>query len=217
MLIFILLFGVFLFSVPLIILGIVWQAKRAAENIHRLAASLGLQYDTRPPIWGVIYREIRARGQLRGKSVELFPFSIGAGKSRTQCCAVTATVPAGNRLTFHLRRQGFGTGVMELFGAQEVQTGDVEFDRAWFIQTNQPEFFRQALLPEVRARIMALVRETGVLGRRMDFRLDETTVRYSEVGSFAESGCCQRCGRAVEIVCDLADVAEVFAEQPPAN
>jgi len=191
------------------------QSKKNAENVRRMAETLGLQFADKPPALGLFHSDVRAGGQLRGKRVEVFPFSTGSGKSRTQWCAVSAAGRGAGGLTFTLRRQGFGTKLMEMIGAREIAVGDAEFDSAWFIQSNQPEFFREALLPELRGKITALVRELGTQARGMEFKLDNGVVRYAEIGNFSDQGRCQRCVRATEIVCDLADVAEVFAEQQP--
>ena len=191
------------------------QTKRAAENVRRMAETLGLEFTAKPPALGLFYTEATATGQIRGKRVTLFPFATGSGKSRVQWCAVAAAVPTPTGLTFHLRRQGVATKVMELFGAREIQVGDAEFDRTWFIQTNQPEFFREALLPELRDKMNALVRELGTQARGMEFKLENSDMRYAEMGSFSSGDSCQRCVRAADIVCDLADVAEVFADQQP--
>ena len=189
------------------------QTKLASENVRRMAETLGLEFTVKPPALGLFYTEATATGQRRGKRVTLFPFSTGSGKSRTHWSAISAAVPAATSLTFHLQRQGMATKVMELFGAREIQVGDTEFDRTWFIQTNQPEFFREALLPELRDKMNALVRELGTQARGMEFKLEQNVVRYAEMGSFSSGDCCQRCLRAADIVCDLADVAEVAAEQ----
>jgi len=189
------------------------QSRLTHENVRQLAASLGLQFADDPPTFGLFYPEARASGQLRGKYFELFPFSTGSGKSRVQWSAISATTATSTGLTFHLRRQDTGTKIMQLFGAKEITVGDAEFDAAWFIQTNQPEFFREALLPELRAKITSLMSESGVRPRGMEFKLEQSVVRYAEIGSFSDDTRCRRCERAADIVCDLADVAEVFAEQ----
>lgn len=191
------------------------QSKRGSENVRQMAETLGLQFADNPPAFGLFYTDARAGGEMRGKRVEVFPFATGSGKSRVQWSAVSAAVPVATTLTFHLRRQGFGTKFMELFGAKEIEVGDAEFDRAWFIQTNQPELFGGALLPELRAKINSLVRELGTQARGMEFKLEQNVVRYAEIGSFSNGDCCKRCLRAADIVCDLADVAEVLAGQQP--
>ncbi len=192
------------------------QSKRAAANVRQLADTLGLQFSEKPPALGMFYSDIRAGGQVRGKRVEVFSYAVGSGKSRVHWSAVSAAGTAAGGLTFHLRRQGFGMKhLMELFGAKEITVGDADFDQAWFIQTNQPEFFREALLPELRGKISNLLREAGTQSRGMEFKLENGVVRYAEIGSFSSDGTCRRCERAVDIICDLADVAEVFAEQRP--
>ena len=204
-----LLIGVF----ALVIRAAARLSRQTGENIRRLAETLGLQFTDKPPAFGMFFTDARAAGQLRGKRVEVFPFATGSGKSRVQWSAVSAALPSPSGLTFHLRRQGFGTKFMELFGAKEITVGDAEFDAAWFIQTNQPEFLREALLPELRGKINLLVRELGTQARGMEFKLEQNVVRYAEIGSFYNGDTCKRCERAADIVCDLADVAEVFAEQ----
>ena len=209
-----LMIGLFVVVIGLVGWAAARQTKLASENFRRMAETLGLEFTAKPPALGLFYTEATATGQRRGKRMTLFPFSTGSGKSRTHWSAISAAVPTATSLTFHLQRQGMATKVMEMFGAREIQVGDAEFDRTWFIQTNQPEFFREALLmPELRDKIGALVRELGTQARGMEFKLEQNVVRYAEMGSFSSGDCCQRCLRAADIVCDLADVAEVAAEQ----
>jgi hypothetical protein len=195
--------------------SIAWLAaslsKKVTQNVQRMAEALHLEFFGRPPKLGLFYTEARAFGQIRGRRVDLFSFYTGSGKSRVQWAAASAAVSTRN-LTFHLRRQGIGTKIKEIFGASEIQVGDAEFDAAWFIQANQPEFFAAALLPEVRAKVMALVRELGAKARGMEFKLEDGAVRYAEMGSFASGDTCDRCQRAVDIICDFAEVAEVAGD-----
>lgn len=207
----------FVVCIGLLGLALARASKLATENVRRMAETLGLEFTVKPPALGLFYSEARAAGQLRGKQVELFPFATGSGKSRIQWCAVSAAVPVAGSLTFHLRQQGFGTKVMELFGAREISVGEAEFDRTWFIQTNQPEFFREALLPELRDKISALLHAARMPARSMELKLDQNVVRYAEIGSFSSADSCTRCLRAAEIVCDLADLAEVAAGQKTGN
>jgi len=100
---------------------------------------------------------------------------------------------------------------MEMFGASEIQVGDADFDRRWFIQTNQPDFLRAALLPELRAKIFTLAAEPSA--SRLKLMLEDGRVRYAEQGSFASARVAGRIGQAAEVVADLADVAEVFAAE----
>ena len=188
------------------------QSKLEAENVRRLADSLGLEYFGKPPVMGLFYTDMRAAGEIRGRRVEVFSFTTGAGKSRLRWAAVSVALASGAPgISFSLRQQGFGTKVMELFGAREIQVGDAEFDRGWFIQAKPAEIFQTALLPEVRDKIMALMTVPDVPARNLEFKLENGTVQYAEVGRF-EGAVYQRCLRTPEIVCDLADAIEAAAD-----
>jgi hypothetical protein len=87
--------------------------------------------------------------------------------------------------------------------------GDVAFDRRWFIETNAPDFLRAALLPELRTRFDRISQRS----RSGSFETVDGAVRYAEVGGFDSVERCERFAEAVEAVCDLADVAEVFGRR----
>lgn len=179
------------------------SARKAEENMLRLAGDLGLTAQPAPRKW--IFRGFPgAAGVIRGKPVKLYNFTTGSGKSRVTWAALAVTPAATGGLKFKLSRQGLGTKVMELFGTKEVQVGDPQFDREWFIQTNQPEFFAAALLPEIQQKILPL---------RGKWELADNVLVYVEQGTFADNHRCARFATAVGAACDLADIAEVFAGQ----
>ncbi|MEI6862180.1 MAG: hypothetical protein WCL04_08005 [Verrucomicrobiota bacterium] len=73
------------------------------------------------------------------------------------------------------------------------------------MQSNRPEFFSAALLPELRAKLMA----THAAGSKGSFTLKEDLGKYAEIGSFSDAKRCVRFPALTDIVCDLADIAEV--------
>lgn len=187
---------------------IMWMAARASalaqENVRRMAGSIGLELQAAAPLLGVFYPAPRATGRVRGKAVAVYNYHTGTGKSRRTWCALSVTPAATSGLNFALTRQGLGSKLKEMFGAKEITVGNHEFDRTWFIQTNEPDFFQAALLPELQEKIQAF---------KGSFKLAEEGVTYVEEGSFSTEERCTRFARAVEVVCDLADIAEVFARQ----
>jgi hypothetical protein len=194
--------------VGLIIFATRHAAKISAQNVGLVADALGLTVTGGGS--GILITEARAEGTYRGKRVEVYSFSTGSGKSRQLWAAISAAPKADGGLNFAFRRQGFGTRVMEMFGAREIQLGDLDFDRLWFVQTNQPDFLRAALLPEIRARISAFA-EKGVRGPQIE--VESGAVRYAEIGSFSSGRLAERVARAADVVCDLADIMEVFATE----
>jgi hypothetical protein len=182
-------------------------AKRTHERVSRLAADLGLAMAPPQVTFGLLHSAPRASGERRGKRLEIYTYTTGSGKSRTTWYALSAQPRADGGLKFKLARQGFGSKVAQLFGTKEIQVGDPEFDRAWFIETNRPEFFAAALLPELRAKLAAAT--TG--GSRVSLKLEQGKVVYAEVGGFFNDDRCRRFLALADVVCDLADIAEVSA------
>ena len=185
------------------------SSRRAREQAQRLADALGLELEPAQPAFGLFWPSPRATGTMRDKRVKLFNYTTGSGKSRTTWSALNVTSRADGGLSFKLRKQGLGTKVMELFGAKEITTDDATFDAAWFVQTNQPDFFRAALVGEIRDKLMAVQRAgaTGV------FQLAGGVVDYAERGTFGDDRRRQRFELIAPLLCDLADVAEVFAQE----
>jgi len=184
------------------------SSRRTREQAQQLADALGLALDPVQPVLGLFWPNPRGAGTMREKHVEFFNYTTGFGRSRTTWSALTATPRADGGLTFRLRKQGLGTKVMELFGAKEITVNDAAFDAAWFVQTNQPDYFRAALVGEIRDRFMAALR-AGATG---SFQLENGVVKYAEQGTFGDDRRRQRYELIAPLLCDLADVAEVFAD-----
>jgi hypothetical protein len=144
-------------------------------------------------------------GVLGGKPVELFSYAVNTGKTSIPYVAISIQLSPTTGLTFKLQKQGFGSKVMEFFGVHEITVGDPEFDAAWFVQTNQPDFFRAALLPELREKLMAAQRA----GARGTFELKGGLLKYAEQGTFASAPQTARFVGLADLMRDLADVAEV--------
>ena len=178
------------------------QARKTREGLLAFAAQAGLRM-TETTILGFTTVE-SLEGEQQGRLVRYWTYSTGSGKSRTTWVAVGVQVPAGVALQFDLTRQNFGSKLMELFGVREIQVGDPVFDQAWFVRTNQPEFFAAALVPAIRARLM--VEAASRPGGR--YQLEAGFVRYVEQGCLA-GATVERLAAKLPLLHDLADVAEV--------
>lgn len=188
----------------LIVWGAVQHQKKARANLEALAARLGLQVTGDPKS---VLAAGGVAGRYQGKEVRFWTYSTGSGKSRRTWCAVGVKPRAHGGLEFELQHQGFGTKIMEWFGAKEIQVGDPAFDRDWFIRTNQPEFLAAALVPEIRAKLTSLKQAAA----EKPFRLEAGEVRLSTSGSFGSEQVIARLESCLPLLCDLADIAEVYA------
>jgi cbb3-type cytochrome oxidase subunit 3 len=182
------------------------QTRGAAEQLRRLSERLHLQLQETPKIMGIWQDLPEVRGVRRNKHVRIYKFTTRAGKSSIEWAAVLAQPATPSNLVFKLTPQGLGTKLSALFGAKEIEVGDPEFDRRWFIETNAPDYFRAALLPELRGRLLAIMKAGGT----GTYEMTGEGVRYCEKGSFRDRKRAERFVEIVEAVCDLVDVSEVY-------
>lgn len=200
----------FFVSMPVLI---IWLARKSHQRALRQLAALGGRL-------GLTLRETKKRfalserwleGVPQERFVRVWSFTTGSGKSRQHWVAASVKPRRAGPLTFRLQPQGLGTKLAEIFGAKEIQVGDAKFDEAWFVRTNQPELFGAALVPEIRAKLMA-ARAAGAKG---EFNGEGGIVRYVEQGHFSRAKTIANLEAALPALADLADVVEVLA--PPAR
>jgi hypothetical protein len=180
------------------------QKQRTTANLQKLAVQLGLEFVAATGWTG----RPSVTGTLRGKKADFFTYVTSSGKSSTAWAAVTVQAATAGALTFSLEKRGFVTKIEKLFGAHEAVVDDAEFAQAWFVQTNQPDFMSAALIPELRTKLTA-ARQAGAKGK---FELKGDKVKYAEMGGFADTKLSKRFAALADVMCDLADVAEVAAE-----
>ena len=189
---------------------VVWLARTSAQkteaNLTELAQRLGLTL-TATRVFGLI-SGAELNGVIDGRNVRFWSYSTGSGKSRQTWVAVGVRPRQESALQFSLSRQGFSTGIAQLFGAKEITLGDRVFDDAWFIETNQPESLAAALVPAIREKLMAV--HAG--SRTGKVRLEKGEVVFSEPGGFSSRDQLVRLEAAVPVLLDLADVAEVLGQ-----
>ncbi|HEY8932894.1 MAG TPA: hypothetical protein VIM44_06260, partial [Rariglobus sp.] len=161
--------------VGLVMLVQLYARKKAHACLANMAARSGLEFVPAKGWTG----GARVTGSRHGKSIEFFNYSTGAGKTRKYWSAISAAVPARGTLTFSLCRRNFGTKLRSFFGAKSIRVGDAAFDARWFIQTNQPDFLRAALIPELRQALDAAC-DRGLKGGT--FKQEAGVVRYAEQG-----------------------------------
>lgn len=198
----VLMFGGFAIFMMVIFRMAAIASRKALENVKHLADRLRLRVTENKPVLG-FQRSPEAMGIIRGKKVRIYNYTTGTGKSKTTWSAVAVTPALHSKLTFALTHQGIGTKLLEVFGAREIKVGDAAFDRDWFIRTNDPGFFSAALLVEMQQKIQA---------NKGRWKLADGQVIYSERGSFTDVGRTARFDSVVDVACDLADIAEVYAQ-----
>jgi len=202
---------VIFFSVMVVMAGVaisfgIRQSKRARENLQRLAEELGLQAVLPPKRRYLPSGLGSVEGNFRGRFVRIYSYSTGSGKNRTQWSAVEVHAENSGGLSVSISGENIFTRAGRAFGLQDVAIGDEAFDRMFFVRSNQPDYMRMALIPEVRARFIAC-RDAGARG---SVKVDGGVVKYAETGSLANTKIIARIPRVLELVCDAADIVETF-------
>lgn len=183
------------------------QQRRVRTLLTALAQRLGLELKTRPAKFG-FEPTPTVEGPHRGRAVRFFSFTTGSGKSRTTWCAVSAAFAGAGTFTLDLQAQNIVGRIAVALGMQDIRIGDPAFDEAFIIKSNDPAYAAAALLPEIRARLLG-ERQHGATGH---LAVKDGEVRYAEIGSFGSEAQVNRLASMLEVACDLAEVAEVYAK-----
>jgi hypothetical protein len=177
------------------------------ERLAALATRLGLELRRQPVRFG--FEPIPAvEGRHRDRLVRFFTYTTGSGKSRRTWSAVSAALTAPRTFTLELCPENFLTRfvLVTTLGMQDIQLGDPEFDRAFIVKSNDPSYAAAALMPEIRAQLLA--RDRRAVSWQLTIKGGE--VRYAENGSFDSQKQVDRFAEMLEIVGELAEVAEVY-------
>jgi hypothetical protein len=197
--------ALFVGCIGLAIVLIKAQQRKAIENLTKLASRLGLELKRQPAKLG-FEPTPTLEGRHRGRPVRFFSYTTGSGKNRRAWSAVSAAVPGAGAFVLELAPENFITRVATALGMQDIQIGDPTFDRAFIVRSNDAAAAAAALLPEIRIRLLtAFPRLFGG-----ELAVKEGAVRYAEGGGMGDAACVARLEAMLEVVCDLAEVAEVF-------
>jgi len=205
---FVLLFFAFpVVMVPLAIRLAVAQQRKSRAQMAALAGRFGLAVREGPASAVLGLKPApTVEGPYRNRAVKFFTYTTGSGKSQTHWCAVAAAAPGAGGFTLDLFPQNFLTQIGVRLGMQDIQVGDPAFDPLFVVKSNDAAYTRAALLPELRARLVE-ERGRGALGH---LSVKDGEVRYAEMGGFSQEAQVARLAGMLAVVCDLAEVAEVY-------
>ena len=115
-------------------------------------------------------------------------------------------VGAGS-LKLNLRAQGSALyeKVAGMFGYKDIVVGDPVFDSVFAVGGSDEEFIKAALIPEIRARLIAFWPKAG--GGRI--KVEDGEAVYEEMGNFSRERCREHLEKAFPVLADMAAIAEV--------
>ena len=183
------------------------QCAKARRNLAALAGALGLQLHEKPPVLGLFPLVPTVDGRYRERPIRFYTFTTGSGKQRQTWQAVGLACENRHGLSLGLVTQGFLLTLATRLGAQDLQVGDAAFDSRFIVRSNDAEFIRAALLPEVRAALLGAW-SPRAMGAHL--KLEGGEVVYAERGSFADAGMVERMKALLEPLALVATLPEVY-------
>lgn len=99
----------------------------------------------------------RLQGTVDGIRIEVDTHTQHSGNSSVTYTRYVAWHPAPIGLGLSVARQGAWRGVAKLFGVQDIEVGDPDFDAAVVVKGRDPAAVQAFLTPERRARILHAV------------------------------------------------------------
>jgi hypothetical protein len=197
--------------VVLVVFG-VRAAKRAGiernARLREMAARLGLEYIEMRPGSKYLPPEPSVSGIYAGRQARLREFSRGSGKNRTRWVAahVACSASTSLKMTIRTQRPAILEKIAGAFGYKDIIVDDLEFDALLAINGNDETFIQAALIPEIRARIVAFWPKK--LGGRIIVGDGEAV--YEEQGSFGRESCREHLEKSFPVLSDMAAMAEIY-------
>lgn len=211
------LFNVFIMALAIFI--VVRRAGRSSEkkiNAHWqwLSEKLGgLEVVGGEPLYpdkkwlGFLRSPLRLEGVFRNCNIKIYNYVVGSGKNSTTYSTVRIVGPNPKGLSFHFHREGIFSKIGKTFGMQDIQTGDMTFDKMFIIKASDPDFIKVALLRQIKNGFYDVWEKHGSQGT---LALDGDELQYNEVGTIRNEKVRERFAAAADLLVDLRGTVEFY-------
>jgi hypothetical protein len=128
-------------AIVVIIVVIARVANKNKEQAWReLAARLRIDYEP-----GKLFKRAAISGRLRGRSLRMYTHSSGTSQSRTTYTRIDLALDNPENKFFSLGPEGLLSQIGEALGAQDITTGDLQFDQRFVVKARPPEVAKRSL------------------------------------------------------------------------
>jgi hypothetical protein len=153
------------------------------EVWRQLAGEIGASY-----VGGGTWHADKVQARVKEWTVTLDTYTVSTGKSTVTFTRMRAPYVNPDGFRFKVYRKGLFSGLGKMFGMQDVEIGDHEFDQAFIVQGNDESKLRSLLAyPKLRQLMLAQpaldleVRDSeGFFGPKFPANVDE--LRFQVVG-----------------------------------
>jgi hypothetical protein len=141
---------IFMGVVVIVVIGaVIWMVisgRKKDEAWMQLASEIGAEF-----IKGGFMRASKVQAHIQEWTVTLDTYTVSSGDSSSVYTRIKAPFDNKDGLQFSLGRKGIISKLDKALGAKEIETGDAEFDRDFYIRSKDEAGIR-ALFANMRIR-----------------------------------------------------------------
>lgn len=189
--------------------------KKATDHIRLFGEEIGVNVIGGEPFFKSIQwlsflkKPTRVSGDYKGGAIEVWHFSRSSGKSSHPYIGLKLRLDNKRKLSFQFHKEGLFSKIGKTFGMQDVSVGDAQFDKTFIVKSNDPEFIRAALLPEIMEKFYDAFEQHGAKGT---IKLKGNEIYYEEGGRIRSDESRARFAALIDLCADLRETVYVYNE-----
>lgn len=187
-------FGIILLAIALA----VWQWYRMTNRMKEFAAAHGLNY--LPPSIPFLSNPSLS-GQVRGFEVNLRMVRRGSGKNSNTFTVLEVKPQQPPGFSFHVYEANFFNTLGKVFGMQDIEINDPEFDRKFIIQSHNENKIHELFTPSIKESFIRYADQYTNWG----IRCDGYQLTYEKAGSMGSQAFYDEFVNMLHFLCELGE------------
>lgn len=185
-------------GIVLVIWLVTSHQKKVDAAWNKAAELLGMQYQP-----GGVFGKRSISGWMAGHRVAVDTYTKSSGKSSNTYTRYRVHYPEPLGLGLQLKKEGFLSSMAKLFGSQDIEVGDPQFDDEVLVKGTDPRRVVEFLTHSRRMRILRLLNSLD------GCEIGDASISYSRSGTETDPERMQRhVRRMISVAARLSDRAE---------
>lgn len=175
-----------------------WRWKNMTSVMQEFAVRHGLQYNA-PAMFFISNPTLS--GMIRGFGVNIYLIKKGSGKNSSVYTVLDVSLQTGKPFQFHIYEAGLISGLGKIFGMQDIEIGDENFDRKFVIKSSDPDMISSFLTPQVRDMFINAADKYTNWG----VEFNGQKLNYKRLGTFSSAKIVSEFEDMMNVLCDLGE------------
>ena len=138
---------------------------------------------------------------IRGFGVNIYLIKKGSGKNSSVYTVLDVSLQTGKPFQFHIYEAGLISGLGKIFGMQDIEIGDENFDRKFVIKSSDPDMISSFLTPQVRDMFINAADKYTNWG----VEFNGQKLNYKRQGTFSSAKIVSEFEDMMNVLCDLSE------------